>query len=341
MRLGASVRPLVEVYDAALYDLDGVLYLGGDPVPHAADSVRAARSAGMRAAYVTNNASRRPAPVAAHLTELGIPATPEDVVTSAQAAVRWLVGRVPAGSRVLVVGSDDLVAEVADGGLEPVRTAAAEPVAVVQGLSPDTGWRDLSEAAIAVRAGALWVAGNTDATYPSPRGPLPGNGAMVAALVTATGRTPVVVGKPEPELHRESVERVGARRPLVVGDRLDTDVLGAVRGGSDSLLVLTGVTDLEDLLAAPPGRRPTYVSADLRGLLRAHPPVEVAEEPGTATCGAARARWAGDRIVVAAGEQERPLDVDLVAGDGPASGDEVLRAACALSWARHDAAVRS
>lgn len=315
-----------------------MLYVAGDPVPHAADSVAAARAAGMRAAFVTNNASRRPATVAAHLVELGIPAEPADVVTSAQAAVRWLSARLPAGSAVLVLGTQELADEVSDGGLRPVRSADEQPAAVVQGLSPDTGWRELSEAAVAVRGGALWVAGNADATYPSARGPLPGNGALVAALATATGQRPVVVGKPEPALHLESVARVGAHRPLVVGDRLDTDVLGAVRGGSDSLLVLTGVTDRAQLLAAPAGCRPTYVSSDLRGLLVAHPVVVV--DGDTARCGRARARWSGGQVVVQDGGDDVP------AGDGAGAGehaggdrardDDALRAACALSWARTD-----
>ena len=288
-------------------------------MPHAADSVAAARAAGLRAAFVTNNASRRPAKVAAHLTELGIPAVPHDVVTSAQAAVRWLAARLPPGSAVLVVGTDDLAEEVTAGGLRPVRSADDGPAAVVQGLAPETGWRELSEAAVALRAGALWVAGNADTTYPSPRGPLPGNGAMVAALVAATGLQPVVVGKPEPALHRESVERVGAARPLVIGDRLDTDVLGAVNGKADSLLVLTGVTDREALLAAPAGRRPTYVSADLRALLRPQQPVRW--DGAVACCGDAAARWEGTLQL-----------------DGDLDGDNALRAACALAWARADAA---
>ena len=305
-------------YDAALYDLDGVLYVAGDSVPHAADSVAAARAFGLRAAFVTNNASRRPATVARHLSELGIPATAADVVTSAQAAVRWLAARLPAGSAVLVLGTDDLCDEVRAGGLRPVRSADEGPAAVLQGLSPDTGWRELSEAALALRRGAMWVAGNADATYPSPRGLLPGNGAMVAALIAATGQRPVVVGKPEPELHREAVDRVGAERPLVVGDRLDTDVLGAVRGGADSLLVLTGVTGLDELLAAPRGSRPTFVSADLRGLLRPQAPVTVDATLSMAACGIARAGLRDERVVV----------------DG--IGDDALRAVCALAWRRAD-----
>lgn len=266
----------------------------------------------MRAAFVTNNSSRRPAAVAAQLTELGIPAQAADVVTSGQASVRWLVARLPPGAQVLVLGTEGLAEEVEHGGLTPVRTADGA-LAVVQGLAPTTGWAELAEACLAIRAGALWVSGNTDSTYPSPRGLVPGNGALVAALVTATGQHPVVVGKPEPELHAASVERVGATKPLVVGDRLDTDILGAVRAGADSLLVLTGVTDVADLLAAPVGMRPTYLSSDLRGLISSHPAVSLAD--GSAACGQARA-WRE-------GEQMQRSD----------GSDDSLRAACAVAWA--------
>jgi glycerol 3-phosphatase-2 len=309
--LGSCARPLDQAYDAALLDLDGVLYVGRGAVPHAAPSIAAARRSGMRMAFVTNNASRRPEVVAAHLTALGMSAEPDDVVTSAQAAVRYLAARLPAGSRVLVVGTEGLAEEVEAGGLRPVRRAAGA-VGVVQGLATTTSWADLAEAAVAIRGGALWVAGNRDATYPSERGPLPGNGALVAALELATGGHPVVVGKPEPELHRASVERVGAERPLVVGDRLDTDVLGARATGTDSLLVLTGVTSLDELLSAPPGLRPTYVAWDLRGLLQPQPPVTV--RGGEASCEDARA-WRGQ---------------DGIVSKGPP--DLALRASCALAW---------
>jgi hypothetical protein len=173
------------------------------------------------------------------------------------------------------------------------------------------------------------VAGNLDATLPTTRGPLPGNGAFVAALRLVTGREPLVSGKPDPSLHRASVERVGAVRPLVVGDRLDTDVLGAVRGGADSLLVLTGVVGLPELLAAPPGSRPTYVSSDLRGLLEPHPEVEVDGE--AARCRAASA-WCEEGVVRG------------YAGTGDAAGagvaaDDALRAMAALAWALADRGV--
>jgi HAD superfamily hydrolase (TIGR01450 family) len=309
--LGSSALSLDRVYDAALLDLDGVLYVGPEAVPHAAPAIAAARRSGMRLAFVTNNASRRPEVVAAHLTALGMTAEPHDVVTSAQAAVRYLAARLPPGSSVLVVGTEGLAEEVEAGGLRPVRRAEGA-VGLVQGLATTTSWADLAEAAVAIRDGALWVAGNRDATYPSARGPLPGNGALVAALELATGRHPVVVGKPEPELHRASVERVGAQHPLVVGDRLDTDVLGARATGTDSLLVLTGVTSRDELLSAPPALRPTYVSWDLRGLVQPHPPVEVRE--GEAVCGDGRA-WRVDGGISSQG-----------------TPDLALRASCALAW---------
>lgn len=235
-------------------------------------------------------------------------------MTSAQASVRLLHERLPAGSEVLVVGSDDLAAAVADGGYAPVRGAGPAVRGVVQGLSSDVGWGQLAEAAVAINAGAVWVAANTDSTFPSPRGPLPGCGALVAALVTATGREPLVAGKPGPALHAEAVERVGARRPLVIGDRLDTDVLGAVRAGAPSLLVLTGVCTREALLAAPAGSRPSFVAPDLRGLLDAHPPVEHVD--GGVRCGTAFAAYDGSR-----------------AEGGGVAG---LRATCAAAWTRAD-----
>lgn len=323
--LGDCALPLARSYDAGLFDLDGVLYLGNSPVAHAAASVAAARVEGMRVAFVTNNASRRPDVVARQLAELGIPADPADVVTSAQAAARWLAARLPQGAHVLVVGTDGLADEITDVGLVAVRSADEEPVAVAQGLSRTTGWAELAEAGLALRRDIPWVAGNADATLPSTRGPLPGNGAFVAALVAMTGRTPVVVGKPEPQLHLESVSRVGARRPLVVGDRLDTDILGAARGGADSLLVLTGVVDREQLLAAPRGSRPTYVAADLRALLR--PQLDVHVDAGVARCGDVRARWRADTV-----------ELSGAGGTVDPHCDDALRAACALAWARADAA---
>jgi HAD superfamily hydrolase (TIGR01450 family) len=220
----------------------------------------------MRMAFVTNNASRTPTAVVEHLARVGVPATEAEVATAAQAAATLLTTLVAPGVRVLVTGGEGLRVAVAERGFEVVAAAADAPAAVVQGYAPALAYDDLAETALAVRAGAVWVASNLDATIPTPRGLLPGNGALVALVATAAGRRPdAVAGKPEPALHDEAVRRSGARRPLVVGDRLDTDVAGAVRAGCDSLLVLTGVSTEADLAAA--AARPTYVGADLRALL--------------------------------------------------------------------------
>ncbi|WP_127508099.1 HAD-IIA family hydrolase [Actinoplanes solisilvae] len=256
-------------YDLVIFDLDGVVYLIDKPIPGAVEAIERLRARDTPVAYATNNASRRAPQVASLLTGMGVPAEPAEVLTSAGAAAAVLAEKLPAGAKVLVVGADALRDEVKDAGLTPVGAVADEPVAVVQGYGPEVGWRILAEASLAVRAGAIWVATNTDRTLPSPRGPLPGNGSLVAVLRTALDRDPdLVVGKPEPGLFTSAASRAGAVRPLVVGDRLDTDIQGAVTAGVDSLLVLTGVSSPTDLLAADPACRPTFVAADLSALFR-------------------------------------------------------------------------
>ena len=293
-------------YDLVILDLDGVVYLGTEPIPGASEAIGALHSGGRRVAYATNNAGRTPQEVAALLVSQGIRATAEEVVTSPQAAGRLLAQRLSPGAPVLVVGADALREQIDAAGLTPVESAGAEPVAVVQGYGPEVGWRHLAEASVAIRAGALWVATNTDRTLPSPRGPLPGNGSLVAALTTALDRVPdVVVGKPEPGLFVAAASRVGARRPLVVGDRLDTDIEGARRAGMDSVLVLTGVAGASDALSAPPERRPTLLAEDLAGL-------STMDE----STGGWEVRRDGDELVLAGGGT--PI--------------EALRALCAEAW---------
>lgn len=302
---------LIDGYDTLLLDLDGVVYLGSQAVPGAPAALEEARRRGVRLAYVTNNASRTPAAISAHLRELGAPATAEDVVTSAQAAARLISERVPSGAKVLVVGGSGLRLAVRDRGLRPVSTAAEEPVAVVQGIAPGLSYGLLAEGALAVRQGALFVASNSDSTMPTGRGELPGNGAMVRVIAHATGVEPIYAGKPDPPLHRESMIRTGARRPLVVGDRLDTDIEGASNAGVESLLVLTGVATAVDALTAEPRHRPTYVGEDLGALLLPYP------ELRDGACGGWRARWR-DEVLHLEGEGSRI--------DG-------LRAACDAAWA--------
>lgn len=311
---------LAGAYDLVIFDLDGVVYLIDKPIPGAAEAVERLRSGGTAVAYATNNASRRAADVAALLTGMGVPAEADEVLTSAGASAAVLAGKLPAGAPVLVVGAEALRAEVRDAGLTPVEAFEDEPVAVVQGYGPEVGWRILAEAALAVRAGATWVATNTDRTLPSPRGALPGNGSLVAVLRTALNREPdLVVGKPEPALFTTAASLSGAQRPLTVGDRLDTDIQGAVTAGMDSLLVLTGVSGPADLLAAPPSRRPTFVAADLSALFR---PAEesrvplaaagaggwrVAREPDTATLSGAGEPVAALRLLCAATWDDVPI----------------------------------
>jgi HAD superfamily hydrolase (TIGR01450 family) len=318
-----SAEPLDTAYDVALLDLDGTVYLGGDAIPGAAEALRKAGAAGLRLAYVTNNAFRTPAAIAALLTSFGIPAGPQDVVTSAQAAARMLAERLPVGAPVLVIGGSGLRMAVRERGLRPVSTAADRPRAVVEGYSPDVNYSILAEGGLAVAAGALFVASNGDLTLPSRRGNQPGNGSLTQVIATATGVRPLVAGKPEPPLHHESVLRTGAEHPLVVGDRLDTDIEGAARVGADSLLVLTGVTGPAEAILAPPGQRPTYLAEDLAGLLEPHP--AVTSQDGTYRCGGWAARLDGDRLELT-GDGERM--------DG-------LRAACAAAWAAHGVSAES
>ena len=316
MSTGPAPMSLLAAHDALLLDLDGVVYRGAEAVPHAVASLALVRAAGVRLAYVTNNAARTPDEVADHLRRLGIEVDPHDVVTSAQAGAREVAVRVPAGSRVLAVGGPGVADALRARGLEPVLSATDDPAAVMMGYGPDVSWRELAEASYAVGAGAVFIATNTDATVPTDRGIAPGNGTLVGAVRTATGREPVVAGKPFAPLMVESVERIGAERPLVVGDRLDTDVEGAHASGLPSLLVLTGVADAGMLLSAPAAQRPTYVAADLRGLASASVALAV-EAPSEGDDGlgrlraAARAAWAA----VDAGAPAPPVDLVALQAD--------------------------
>ena len=322
-----TAATLAESFDVLLLDLDGTVYLGGQVIAHVAPSLARAAVLGSRSMYVTNNASRSPAEVASSLTGMGVPAGPDDVLTSPEAAATMLADAHPKGARVLVVGAPFLAQAVAAVDLTPVRAVTDAPVAVVQGHSTDTGWRDLAEACIALRGGADWVACNVDSTLPTDRGLLPGNGAMVAALMAATGRRPRVAGKPNRPLLDTALGRSGGTRPLVVGDRLDTDIEAGVAAGMPSLLVLTGVATAADLLAAPPAQRPTHVALDLRGLIDAERVVALGVDG--ASCGGWSVRLGDDALVLS-----RPGHVPTA---GPAAGvhadSAALRALSALASA--------
>ncbi|MCT2085991.1 HAD-IIA family hydrolase [Microbacterium enclense] len=262
--------------DVVLADLDGVVYAGPGALPHAVDSLNRAVEEGRRVGYITNNASRTDASVAEHLTSLGLHVAADDVVTSPQAAMRLLTDLVPAGSTLLVVGGEGLVVEVEKAGYVVTRSAEDAPAAVVQGFAPEVGWTQLAEAAYALatpvdEGGIPWIATNTDWTIPQARGIAPGNGTLVSAVHTAVGRLATVAGKPERPIFDLAVARTGARSPLFIGDRLDTDVQGARAAEMASVHVLTGIDRPKQLLAAAPNQRPDYIVEDLRQLFEPYP----------------------------------------------------------------------
>ena len=261
---------LIDHYDGLIVDADGVIYRGTEPVGHA---IQALGDAGRRLPWcvVTNNAALPPRAVAERIARLGLSTNAAQVVTSPQGAMAFLRERgTPEGAAILVVGGEGIDEAVLEAGFRPIRDRSEDPAAVVQGFGPLVSWRDLAEAGYAIQGGALWVATNADRSIPTEQGVAPGNGALVGALELSLRRSPdAVTGKPDPLLFQVAASRMGARRPLVLGDRIDTDVRGANRAGMDSLLVLTGVTgseELSDLLDADPQARPTYLARDLRAL---------------------------------------------------------------------------
>lgn len=339
MALQAADRPLNELHDAMLLDLDGVVYIGPAAVPAAPEAVGKARAAGARVAFVTNNAGRTPARIAEHLTHLGVPAAPEDVVTSAEAAARLVADRYPQGSDVLVVGDTGLRQAVRRMGLRPVTVATESVVAVVQGYSRNMSRDLLDQGTLAVSSGAFYVASNSDATAPTEWGITPANGSFVRVIAHATGVEPVVAGKPMRPLHEEGMMRTGATNPLIVGDRLDTDIEGATTYGAAGLLVFSGVATPRDALAAPAHQRPRYLSWDVSGMNETHPgPVRRVDgdtartECGgwtvTARAAAVRLSGEGDRL-----DGLRALCTAVWADDSiDPTGPTVNEALTALGW---------
>lgn len=294
--LESSEGPLVHEHDLVMFDLDGVVYVGSEAVPGAPDRLARVRAAGAAVAFVTNNASRPPNAVVEKLARIGVPATATDVVTSAQAAAHLLAERYGSGSPIAFLGAAGLETALTEAGLNPVGVAEESAAALVTGYGPDVVWRDVMRAAVRVRDGLPWVATNADLSLPTKFGSAPGHGVMVQMLERFSGRSAEVAGKPERPLLEETIRRVGGQRPLMVGDRLDTDIEGANHTGVLSLLVMTGVTGLTELVAATPELRPTYVAADLEGLFTAHP--APSRDGDTWSCGGWRARVGDGRLVL-------------------------------------------
>lgn len=316
---------LAERYEGIVCDLDGVVYRGSDAVPHAVEALEDARHGGTRIVYATNNASRPPREVADQMGSLGLTLVPADVVTSSQAGAHVLAEQLAPGSTVLAVGGEGVSLALREVGLRPVRpgdpAAAGSVAAVLQGLGRDVSWADLAEAAFAINGGARWVATNADTTLPTHRGLAPGNGALVGVVRHAVDVDPTVVGKPEPPLYELAAAVLGTPidRTLAIGDRLDTDIEGAVNTGMDGLYVATGVSGPRDVALAGPAQRPRYLARDLRALHHAYREPELAGD-GWVECDGVRARVADGKIEVA--------------GDG--GGDARLRVFIAACWAAAD-----
>lgn len=266
-------QSLLSQYRALICDLDGVVYRGPLALPGAIEALNAVVAADVGLVFATNNAARSPGVVGEHLQLLGLGPTGWSVVTSAQAAATFLASRLAPGATVLAIGGAGVGKALVEVGLAPINASELSETtrveAVVQGAGLGVNWRDLTEVAYAVQAGAIWVATNLDATIPTSRGIAPGNGAFVGAVRTATSVVPHATGKPAAALFDLARTRLGTShsQTLVVGDRLDTDIEGAQSAALDSLCVLGGACTLEDLAFAPVELRPTYAAFGLAGVL--------------------------------------------------------------------------
>ena len=261
------MEALADRYEAFLFDLDGVVYRGPAAIPEAPGSIRRLREMGKRIAFVTNNSARTPEDVAAALRRVGVPADPAEVETSALTTATVLAAR---GVRqAFVVGEEGIRRALLEHGIAIVGEDATAVDAVVVGWDRGVDYAKLRTASLLVERGAALVATNADASFPSTDGDWPGAGAILAAIETTTGVKAEVIGKPHPPVLLAAWKRVGEARPLLIGDRLETDIEGAAGVGWDSFLVLTGISTREDIARATAA--PTYVGEDLSYLFREAP----------------------------------------------------------------------
>lgn len=252
--------------DCVLFDLDGVVYHGPDPITGAVEAISWLHEQSIPVSYVTNNATRTAEVVADHISTLGIRTSPAEVTTSAQVLAGQLAAKFGTGASVYLVGTTGLATALEAEGLRVTRTLDDDPVVIAQGLDPDITYQMIVRACEAITSGIEWWATNPDYSMVGPRSRVPGNGAFIDMLSRLTGAQPTVVGKPSPHMMEFAAHRIGAERPLMVGDRLDTDIEGGNSAGFETALVLTGVHDIHDALRAGPGRRPTYILPSLRSL---------------------------------------------------------------------------
>ena len=252
--------------DAVLFDLDGVVYHGPEPISGAVEGITALLERSIPVNYVTNNATRTAEVVAEHISTLGINTNADEVTTSAVVLAQRLAKKFGPGAPIYLVGATGLALALESEGLRVTDTLDDEPVAIAQGLDPEITYQKIVGACEAIESGIEWWATNPDYSMVGPHSRVPGNGAFIAMLSELTGAQPTIVGKPSPHMMEYAAHRLGAHRPLMVGDRLDTDIEGGNAAGFETALVLTGVHDIHDALRARPALRPTYILASLRSL---------------------------------------------------------------------------
>jgi HAD superfamily hydrolase (TIGR01450 family) len=298
---------LIDSFDSLLLDLDGVVYRGKKAIAGAVESITKAQRLGKSVGYITNNASRTPSQIAMQLREFGISIEDHQIIGSARAAAKLLAGKIPSGSKVLVVGGEGLRTEVEALGFSLVASSEELPSAVIQGFSPEVGWKDLAEAAFAIQNGAIWIATNQDWTLPLEKGIAPGNGTLVGAVHTAVGILPEFAGKPFRPIFDSALSELGFQKPLVIGDRLDTDIKGAVAAGLESAAVLTGIVGNKELLGAKSDERPNYILTDLSELFSDYPKPK--RTKSSVSFGQSEVEIIGDRLMISAGN---PSAVDTI-----------------------------
>ncbi|MBL0388425.1 TIGR01457 family HAD-type hydrolase [Tumebacillus sp. ITR2] len=249
-----------------LIDLDGTLYRGNEVIEDAPAFIEWLQSSGRRYLYVTNNSSRTPEQVADHLRHLGIPAQTEDVFTSSQVAAEYIKTDGRSGKRVFAVGEGGLYTALTEAGCEVVKEGPADYV--VQGIDRDFSYEKLKHASLLIQSGALFISTNVDKALPTEHGLLPGSGSLAAAIRTASGTEPLVMGKPAARMIDFAIERLGVSkdRAVVVGDNLETDILAGVNADVRTVLVLTGFSKEEHIESAE--GRPTVVLHSLTDLRR-------------------------------------------------------------------------
>ena len=260
--------PDLSAIRALIIDLDGVLWRGRAFLPGVADFFETLRARQLPFVLATNNATASPAAIQQRLKDAGIEIESDEVMTSAMAAAAYAGDNLPAGSNVLVIGEAALHDALRVQGLQ-VTAQADGSRAVIVGMDRSLAWPQLAEACLAIRAGAAFIGTNPDVSFPTERGQVPGNGATLAALQAATDVEPTIIGKPEPLLYEQALRRMGvpAGQTLVLGDRIETDILGGLRIGAPTGLLLTGVTHRH--LLGDSDIQPDYVFEDLAAVVAA------------------------------------------------------------------------